>query len=81
MNQNLISIKSGIQELGIFEKGNDAWVTSRDLARAFEKEHKNVLRDIEESLLKVPEDFARLNFELSKYKDKSGKSNPEYRRG
>lgn len=75
---NEISIKSGIPELGIFEKKNDAWVSSRDLAKMFDKEHKNVLRDIESIFNDLPENFTQLNFERSKYKDKSGKSNPEY---
>jgi len=78
MKNNLISINSGIEELGIFEKKSDAWVTSRDLARTFEKEHKNVLRDIEESLSKMPVEFGRLNFEHSSYKNSQNKKQPEY---
>lgn len=74
-----ISIKSGIKELGIFEKGNDAWVSSRDIAKLFGKEHKDVLVSIREQIIpNVSEDFTQRNFPLSKYKDKSGKSNPEY---
>jgi len=74
-----ISIKSGIEELGIFEKGNYAWVSSRNIAKLFDKEHKDVLSSIREQILPyVSEEFAQRNFPLSKYKDKSGKSNPEY---
>lgn len=74
-----ISIKSGIEELGIFEKHNDAWVSSRNIAKLFGKEHKHVLRDIEEKILPyVSEEFNQSNFGLVKYKDKKGESRPEY---
>lgn len=42
-------------------------VTSLDVAETFGKEHKNVLRDIRE--LACSEEFNRLNFELTSYKD------------
>lgn len=42
-------------------------VTSIDAAETFGKEHKNVLRDIRE--LACSEEFNRLNFELTSYKD------------
>lgn len=50
--------------------------TSRKIADAFGKEHKNVIRDIEN--LDCSDKFTQLNFELSVYKDKSGKQNKEY---
>lgn len=79
MDKNTISIKSGIKELGIFEKHSDAWVSSRDLALYFGKEHFHVLRDIEDKIIPfVTSDFTQSNFGFSKYKDKSGKSNKEY---
>ena len=74
-----ISIKSGIEELGIFEKHNDAWVSSRNIAKLFGKEHFHVIRDIEEKVIPfVSEEFTQSNIGVSKYKDKSGKSNPQY---
>ncbi|MDR3599369.1 MAG: Rha family transcriptional regulator [Desulfosporosinus sp.] len=51
-------------------------VSSRKIAIVFEKEHYNVLRDIEE--LECSPNFTALNFEVSKYKDSSGKWNKEY---
>lgn len=42
-------------------------VTSLQVAHTFEKEHKNVLRDIEQVLSQVSENFGKLNFELSEY--------------
>lgn len=42
-------------------------VTSLQVAEAFGKEHFNVLRDIETILLQVPENFRKLNFEVSEY--------------
>ena len=45
----------------------------------FDKEHKNVLKDIQEKVLPhVSDDFNRLNFELVKYADKKGEKRPEY---
>lgn len=43
-----ITIKSGIPELGLYEKLSEAWVLSRTLAEMFDKRHDHVLRDIEE---------------------------------
>ncbi len=42
--------------------------TSRKVAEVFGKEHKNVLRDIEN--IGCSENFRKLNFELSEYKVK-----------
>ena len=42
-------------------------VTSLQIAAAFDKQHKNVLRDIEEVLTQVPDSFGKLNFGLSGY--------------
>ena len=79
MEKNLISIKSGVEELGIFEKGNDAWVSSRNVAKLFDKEHAHVLRDIKEKILPfVSEEFNQSNFGLVNYKDKKGEKRPEY---
>jgi Rha family phage regulatory protein len=50
--------------------------TSRQVAEVFGKEHRNVLRDIEN--LECSAEFTKLNFELSSYKDGSGKANKEY---
>jgi Rha family phage regulatory protein len=51
-------------------------VSSRIVADRFHKEHKNVLRDIEN--LDIPEDFNRLNFEPVKYTDQKGESRKAY---
>lgn len=53
-------------------------VTSLQVAEAFEKEHRNILRDIRETLSKCPESFSALNFELAEYADEQGKSRPMY---
>ena len=61
-------------DYGVFVDGHDvALVDSRYVAQYFEKEHKNVVRDIRE--LDCSEEFSRLNFEQSTYKDASGKKN------
>jgi hypothetical protein len=49
-------------------------INSRDVAAMFDKRHDNVLRDIQEIVSRADEG-ARLNFEVSTYKDASGKSN------
>lgn len=59
----------------VTEKNGKPITTSRKVAQAFEKEHKNVLRDIENLL--TDDEFSRLNFELSSYKSR-GKVYPEY---
>ena len=41
-------------------------VTSLQVAEAFGKDHRNVLRDIRETIAKCSESFSALNFELAK---------------
>ncbi len=53
-------------------KSKDTLVTtSRNVAAVFGKQHKNVLRDIEQILSQVPEIFGRLNFEPLEYSYKN----------
>ena len=59
-----------VDERGMF-------TTSLIVARAFEKEHFNVLRDIEK--LECSETFNALNFEAVEYKDAKGEMRPAYR--
>jgi Rha family phage regulatory protein len=54
---------------------NHAMTTSLVIAEKFEKQHKNVLRDIENIIKKCPDkEFVRLNFEPSKYQVTAGKN-------
>ena len=53
-------------------------VTSQQVAAAFGKEHKNVMRDIREIMDKCSESFNALNFELVTYKDAKGEERPMY---
>lgn len=79
MNKDLITIKEGIQELGIFEKSGDAWVSTRDIAKLFEKEHKDVLAAIREQIMpNVSNEFGQRNFPPSSYKNNQNKRQPEY---
>lgn len=50
--------------------------SSLDIAETFEKEHKNVLKDIRE--LECSEEFGRLNFEQSYYINSQNKKQPLY---
>lgn len=53
--------------------------TSRNVAEVFGKEHKNVIRDIREIIeSNSNEEFGRLNFELSSYRNEQNKEQPEY---
>ena len=62
--------------LGIFINIDRIVVSSRDIARVFEKEHKIVLRSIRD--LDCSESFSRYNFVPSNYEDGRGKEYPEY---
>lgn len=53
--------------------------TSRNIAEVFEKEHRNVIRDIRILLESNPDkDFGLLNFEQSSYLNEQNKEQPEY---
>ncbi len=59
----------------VFEKGQQFWTTSLDVADKFGKSHKNVIRDIKN--LECSDEFSRLNFEPSNY-TKRGKKHTLY---
>lgn len=69
-------------ELGVFADTKDtARVNSLFVAECFEKEHKNVLRDIQritEPTSGLSEEFRQLNFEPSYYRNKQNKKQPCY---
>lgn len=71
-----------MDDYGMFVDCYDtARVDSLYVAMAFEKEHKNVLRDIAritEPKSGLSEEFTQLNFELSNYKDSTGRKLPRY---
>lgn len=66
-----------MDDYGVFvDKHDTARVDSRYVAQFFEKEHKNVIRDIRE--LDCSENFRLLNFEQSSYINEQGKKQPCY---
>lgn len=73
------TIRDGFTDLGIFEKDANAWTSSRDLARVFEKEHAKVIRAIEGVIADADKKWTDANFGVSTYKDQSGKKNKQYR--
>jgi len=75
---NEIIINNGIEDLNIFEKDSEAWVSSRTIADKFEKRHKDVLEKIDQILNEDNDEFTERNFRLSSFKDSSGKKNKEY---
>lgn len=56
--------------------GGKPTTTSRLIAEAFGKQHKNVIQNIDK--LECSEDFSRLNFQPADYTDNQGKKRPEY---
>jgi Rha family phage regulatory protein len=62
-------------ECNLYERNGRALCDSRQVAERFDKRHANVLRDIEE--LDCSDEFRRLNFELSSYKNEQNKKMPE----
>ena len=62
----------------VFERDGRPLTTSRNVAEHFGKQHKNVIRDIQNIVCDVGDDFNRLNFELVDYRDAKGESRPEY---
>ena len=74
-----LTIKDGVTEFGVTTlDGEQAIVSSRDVADVFEKRHSDVLRAIDNTLEDLEDIFAERNFALSDYKDGSGKKNREY---
>lgn len=69
-------------ELGVFADNHDkARVDSLFVAEFFEKEHKNVLRDIEKLIdphSGLSSEFGQLNFEPSYYRNMQNKKQPCY---
>jgi len=71
-----------MNEFGVFADIHDTpRVDSRFVAQFFEKDHRHVLRDIRaiiEPKSGLSEEFIKLNFELSNYKDSMGRKLPCY---
>ena len=59
------------------EQNNQAVTSSKRIAEIFEKEHKNILRDIEQITSEIGEKSKDL-FEIGSYRDGSGKENKMY---
>lgn len=72
------TIRDGFTDLGIFEKSEDAWTTSRDLARVFDKPHNDVLKVIKKTIEECEHDFGLRNFSQSSYKNQQNKKQPQY---
>ena len=66
-----------LMALGLTEHDGKVVVSSRDVARVFEKEHKNTLADIRK-IIAVDDEFNRLNFQPVEYLDGKGEMRPEY---
>lgn len=59
MKQELV--KSSIPHLTVGQ--GKVWASSEDVARAFGKKHRNVLRELDRLQVDLPHDFCLLNFE------------------
>ncbi len=76
-NQEIIEEVMVIPQLTISEQGTPL-TSSLDIANVFGKEHFHVLRDIENLLKELPEDFNQSNFGLSSYINQQNKEQPMY---
>ncbi len=74
MNDNKM-IEKDFNEL-VVEKNGRVIVTSRQIAKEFEREHKSVLTSIKN--FKGNQVFSRRNFTPTKYVDIQGKKRPMY---
>lgn len=68
--------KEDENDLVVLRDDNTPVTTSLMVAKTFEKEHRNVLKDIEN--LQCPNEFRELNFQLSSYISKQNKELPMY---
>ena len=68
--------KTEMASIEIFEKDDQFWTTSLDVAEKFGKQHFHVLRDIKN--LECSDEFRQSNFGLSEYKDDRGKDQKSY---
>ncbi|NIZ47790.1 Rha family transcriptional regulator (plasmid) [Entomospira nematocerorum] len=68
-----------MREITVWQAGHQDLTSSRNVAEVFGKEHKNVLRDIEELLPNLDNEFRSLNFELSEYTSGEGNFQKVYR--
>ena len=63
----------------LYERKGITKISSVQVAEIFGKEHRNIMRDIEERILGVaPEDFSALNFERTSYRTDQNKKHPMY---
>jgi len=68
--------ETSTEELGVVIRDQRVVVSSRDVARVFEKDHHKVLRDIRE--LGCSREFRLSNFGQSSYINEQGREMPEY---
>lgn len=68
-------------ELNLYEKNEIAYCDSLQIAETFERRHTHVIETIEnltQPTSGLSKEFISLNFEVSNYKDASGKRNKKY---
>ena len=66
-----------LMNLGLTERDGKAVVSSRDIARVFEKRHDNVIRDIK-NIVDGDRNWGLLNFEESTYINEQNHTQPAY---
>ena len=74
-NYNVLGIEF-VSKDDLVSKDDQPMVSSVQVAKHFGKQHKNVIRAIEQ--LEIPKEFNRLNFEPVEYEDKKGEKRPAY---
>lgn len=77
---NISNAQSNLSALiDVHQQHNKIVTTSRNVAMVFNKEHRNVIRDIKNIFVTNSDhNFNALNFECVEYKDNKGELRPEY---
>lgn len=78
-NDGIIDVPETLEQLPrVFLQNGATFVTSREVADHFSKQHKNVLQAIDGLLNDLGDEFGRLNFQPSSYLTQQGKSQRAY---
>jgi anti-repressor protein len=74
--KTMTKLKAKENSIEVFERDDQFWTTSLDVAEKFGKMHKDVLKAIRN--LECPEEFKRRNFAPRDYRDDRGKDQKSY---
>lgn len=79
LNVNVANNANEVNKLNlVFINEKEVMTDSLIIAESFGKRHDNVIRDIERVVADIADISAHLKFEVSEYKDSTGRSLPKY---